>query len=117
MRKDLEGYFNFVLFNQLETLEAIYEIYKNVPDRGSHDELYNDELNTFMMGRAAEKRREILETLERLEKGSFGVCNVCGEKIDLNMLQKKPTACFCVSCFDQQERTGKKGLGELLEMF
>ena len=46
-----------------------------------------------------EKRlRDIKKTLERMEKGDYGVCKYCDEQIDINRLKARPTSGSCVSC-------------------
>jgi RNA polymerase-binding transcription factor DksA len=43
-----------------------------------------------------EKLNEVTAGLDRLEKGPFGVCTVCGEKIDEKRLMANPAAATCV---------------------
>ncbi len=43
-----------------------------------------------------EKLNEVIEALTRLEKGIYGVCTFCGEKIDENRLEANPSAATCV---------------------
>ena len=42
-----------------------------------------------------EQRRRIIEALERLDKGSYGRCEVCGEEIDDERLEARPEATTC----------------------
>lgn len=53
--------------------------------------------------REREALREIDEALERLEEGSFGVCQECGEEIVEARLQALPYATLCVECKSNQE--------------
>lgn len=43
-----------------------------------------------------EKLNEVIEALNRLEKGIFGICTVCGEKIDEKRLEANTSAATCV---------------------
>ena len=43
-----------------------------------------------------EKLNEVLEALERVKKGIYGVCTVCGEKIDEKRLEANISAATCV---------------------
>lgn len=48
--------------------------------------------------------KKVDEALERIEDGTFGECNECGEDIELRRLEARPTATLCVSCKEEQER-------------
>lgn len=56
------------------------------------------------------RNREVLyikkvdEALKRIEEGTFGECENCGEDIELRRLEARPTATLCVSCKEEQER-------------
>ncbi|OFZ18792.1 MAG: hypothetical protein A2X94_06235 [Bdellovibrionales bacterium GWB1_55_8] len=65
--------------------------------------------------------KKIEEALKRVEEGTFGECEECGEDIELRRLEARPTATLCVSCKEEEERkevltaAGRqhKSLGEL----
>ena len=48
--------------------------------------------------------KKIDSALERIEDGSFGECEDCGEDISMKRLLARPTAQFCISCKEEQER-------------
>jgi DnaK suppressor protein len=48
--------------------------------------------------------RKVEEALKRIEEGTFGECEDCGEDIELRRLEARPTATLCVSCKEEQER-------------
>ncbi len=48
--------------------------------------------------------KKVDEALERIEAGTFGECEECGEDIELRRLEARPTATLCVSCKEEQER-------------
>jgi DnaK suppressor protein len=52
--------------------------------------------------------KKLDQALKRIEEGSFGECDECGEDIELRRLEARPTANLCVSCKEEQER--KEGL-------
>jgi DnaK suppressor protein len=41
---------------------------------------------------------EVLAALERIEQGTYGKCESCGETIPIERLEALPTARLCVSC-------------------
>ncbi|MRJ77787.1 TraR/DksA family transcriptional regulator [Aeromicrobium sp. SMF47] len=59
------------------------------------------------MSLAANQRELLLQTekaLERLEQGSYGQCEVCGEPIGKNRLMAFPRATLCMTCKQREER-------------
>jgi RNA polymerase-binding transcription factor DksA len=42
--------------------------------------------------------------LEKLENGTYGICEECGQPIALERLRALPSAALCVSCKRQEER-------------
>lgn len=48
--------------------------------------------------------KKIDEAMERIEAGTFGLCDSCEEDIGLKRLEARPTATLCVSCKEEQER-------------
>ena len=66
----------------------------------------------------ADIRREQLTQLEeaqrRLEMGTYGRCEGCGESIDIKRLKLLPFAAFCVDCQKQQEAPNRKPPGVTL---
>lgn len=59
------------------------------------------------MSLAANQRELLLQTekaLDRLGKGTYGVCEVCGEAIGKMRLQAFPRATLCKECKQREER-------------
>jgi DnaK suppressor protein len=48
--------------------------------------------------------KKVDEALERIENGTFGECESCGEDIELRRLEARPTATFCIACKEEQEQ-------------
>jgi len=48
--------------------------------------------------------REVDEALDRIEEGSYGICEDCGTTISLKRLRIKPFARYCVQCQDFMEK-------------
>lgn len=47
--------------------------------------------------------KKIDEALLRIQNGTFGICEECGEEIDENRLKVRPVATLCISCKEDQE--------------
>lgn len=64
----------------------------DVREQGGHD-LIQAEIETL-----SERLIDIQEALERIEKGTYGVCAKCGKRIPDGRLQLVPEAKYCVEC-------------------
>ena len=56
------------------------------------------------MGSEEETLEQIEAALARIEAGSYGRCEKCGEEIPAVRLEAIPYATFCVHCASRQER-------------
>ncbi len=53
--------------------------------------------------------RTISEALGRIQRGTFGICVVCGEEINRRRLEALPWTRYCLGCqegFEQEEELG-----------
>ena len=50
---------------------------------------------------------KIQKALERIEDGSFGTCEECGEQISVKRLEARPETTLCIRCKEDQERNEK----------
>lgn len=48
--------------------------------------------------------------LERVEEGTYGLCEECGEKIDKRRLEVVPFALYCVACQRKIEKKNRRRL-------
>jgi len=62
-----------------------------------------DQLSELERGRAIDQKlnqqlAEIEHALEKIEKGTYGFCDGCGQPIDPERLKALPHTAFCLSC-------------------
>ncbi len=50
---------------------------------------------------------EIEHALRKFEKGTYGVCDMCGRPVEVARLEVLPQANLCLSCKAQQSRNAK----------
>ena len=62
------------------------------------------DLLTRLEGRERHELDEIQSAQARLETGSFGVCEACGDSIPLPRLRALPWARHCLACQSRDER-------------
>jgi DnaK suppressor protein len=60
---------------------------------------------TFRLrGREKNLLDKIQRALERLDAGTFGICEECDEPISIKRLQARPETTLCIRCKEEQER-------------
>jgi DnaK suppressor protein len=63
---------------------------------------------TFRLrGREKSFLDKIEKALKKIEDGSFGVCEECGEEISVKRLEARPETTLCIRCKEDQERMEK----------
>ena len=50
---------------------------------------------------------KIERALRKIEDGSFGTCEECGEEISVKRLEARPETTLCIRCKEDQERMEK----------
>jgi DnaK suppressor protein len=109
--QDLE-YFRKLLASMLEeaqqkgdsTLEELTdsnEVFADPADRATAE---SDRSFTLRI-RDRERRliRKIQAALQRIEDGSYGICEDCGEEIGVPRLKARPVTKLCINCKSKQE--------------
>ncbi len=46
---------------------------------------------------------DIEQALQKIEKGTFGICEMCGKEIQVARLKALPTSKFCIKCQEKLE--------------
>ena len=78
------------------------------PDLGDQASAETD--RNFMLrlrGREQRLLKKIENALDRIEQRIFGICEKCGEAIDLRRLDARPVTTMCIDCKTQQEEEEK----------
>ena len=48
--------------------------------------------------------RKIKSALERIEDGTYGICEACGENISIKRLLARPVTSKCIECKEREEK-------------
>lgn len=78
------------------------------PDLGDQATAEMD--RNFMLrlrGREQRLLKKIEEAIERIDSGLFGICDVCGDPIDIKRLSARPVTTMCITCKTEQEEEEK----------
>jgi DnaK suppressor protein len=103
------------LFRQKEALLSEAESALNelpgqtiFPDLGDQATAETD--RNFMLrlrGREQRLLKKIEEAIERIDNGTFGICDDCGNEIDIKRLDARPVTTMCIECKTLQEEEEK----------
>jgi DnaK suppressor protein len=100
------------LLNQAgDTVSGMTETKENFPDPADRAALEAD--RNFMLrirDREAKLIKKIKAALERIENGTYGICESCGEDITLKRLKARPVTTQCIDCKSKEEAL-EKALG------
>ncbi|MFO7753846.1 MAG: RNA polymerase-binding protein DksA [Desulfobacteraceae bacterium] len=70
-------------------------------DRASHEANRNFELR--IRDREHKLIKKIRKALERIENGTFGICETCEEEISPERLKARPVTTQCIECKKREE--------------
>lgn len=112
MNKIKLEYFKKVLNNQLDALNK--EMQETVNQISHDDEVYADwtdvasvETDKTLQLKIRDRERmlmtKIYEALRRIDDGSFGECERCGEEIAEPRLKARPVTTLCIDCKSELE--------------
>jgi len=117
-KKDVE-YFKKFLGKRLEdllsqadsTVSGMIDPKENFPDPTDRASLEADR-NFMLRIRDRENKliKKIKKALDRIEAGTFGICESCGEDISTERLKARPVTTQCIDCKTKEEAQ-EKALG------
>jgi len=117
-KKDIE-HFKKLLTERLEnllsqaddTVSGMIDPKENFPDPTDRASLEAD--RNFMLrirDRESKLIKKIKKALDRIENGTFGICEACGEDISIERLTARPVTTQCIECKTKEEAQ-EKALG------
>ncbi|HHL39770.1 MAG TPA: RNA polymerase-binding protein DksA [Deltaproteobacteria bacterium] len=78
-------------------------------DRASHETDRN-----FLL-RVKDRERKLIakirEALKRIDDGTYGVCELCGEEISEKRLEARPVTTYCIECKKEAEEEERQQKG------
>ena len=78
---------------------------QSVGDDADHAAALGEEnLRSALSAMEIQRLRAIENALQRIEEGTYGYCEECGEPIEEGRLLAKPFAVLCVRCQEKKER-------------
>ena len=118
MDKKRLAYFKDLLTKRKEGLIA--EASKTIVDMSDDEETFPDptdraslETDRNFLLRIRDRERKLIlkidEALERIEDGTFGICELCGDDISDERLKARPVTTLCIDCKTDSEEKEKIG--------
>ena len=106
--------FKKVLLKEREQLfgnvKQMHESSKEMGQDGIQDigdeaaNIYNKQVLLSLNENERMRLQEVDESLDRIENGTYGICEECGEPIGLKRLEVRPVAKYCVPCKTKMEK-------------
>jgi DnaK suppressor protein len=117
-KKDLDFFKEYLadrleeLLNQADdTVSDMTDTNDNFPDPTDRASLEAD--RNFML-RIRDREHKLIKkirgALDRIENGTFGICESCGEDISIQRLKARPVTTQCIDCKTKEEAL-EKALG------
>ena len=109
LEKKLEGMKEDIYSDVEQTLTDMNTQSGNIPDPNDRASVESDRsFELRLRGREQKLMEKINEALGRIEEGTYGVCDECGENITVKRLEARPVAKFCIDCKTMQEQQEKE---------
>jgi DnaK suppressor protein len=112
MDQSTVDYFKEVLLHRLDelydeaerTVAGMTDTEETFPDPTDRATLESD--RNFML-RIRDRERKLImkirEAIQRIEDGTFGLCESCGDEISIDRLKARPVTTLCIECKRKQE--------------
>jgi len=93
-----------------KTVSGMTEEKTNFPDPTDRASLESDR-NFELRIRDRERKliNKIRQAIERIDDGTFGLCENCEEEIGVERLRARPVTTLCIDCKTEQERKERIG--------
>ncbi len=90
-----------------QTFESSQEIGQDgIQDIGDEAaNIYNKQILLSLNENERLRLQEVDEALDRIENGTYGICEECGGPIGLKRLEVRPIAKYCVPCKTKLEKS------------
>ena len=115
MKKDTLNRFKKTLQTRLNTLQTSIHAPTNSLLELNHQTLKDQVdvisansqgiLDRSLLHQYEQEISDIKKSLDKIQRGAFGICEMCGDDIDEERLQIKPHAKYCIICREIYEKS------------
>jgi RNA polymerase-binding transcription factor len=107
-RRKLTGWKQELLAGSRDTIEALQDGTRNIPDVADRA---SEETDRALELRTRDRARKLVSKIEaalrRIDEGEYGYCDVTGEPISLKRLDARPIATLSLEAQERHERREK----------
>ncbi len=104
IRKELLSQRERILKHMSEQIQDPSNVVFEGGDEIDRADLEEGRYITFRItGREAKLLKKIDYALSKIEQGTFGVCEMCGEEIPYERLRARPVTTMCIKCKEYEE--------------
>lgn len=103
-----------LLQQKQQILENAGIMLSNLPSETNLSEIgdiASQEINRNFLLRLRDRDRKLLKkiekAIEKIEKGTYGICESCGVEIPIERLEARPVTDMCIECKIEQEEAEK----------
>lgn len=98
-----------LLQRELKRLEEQYKITRKFPEYGTSEDENVQEVEKFQENLGLQKNirnliRDTKKSLAKIEKATYGICEICKNPIEQGRLKAYPAAELCVTCASKKFR-------------
>lgn len=108
-KKDLTSQMEALIAESLKTMGDMTYVKENMPDP---TDLASEDYDRNFLLRIRDRERKLIlkikEAIARIDDGSFGVCEICGDDISEERLRARPVTTQCIECKTEAEVAEKK---------
>jgi len=91
--------------NTVHRMKNHEEKYPDVCDQAAYE--YSKAIELAVRGKEKDMMLDIQETIMRIDRGLFGICDHCGQKISEERLISAPMSKLCLACQSNFENRAK----------
>lgn len=108
-RRLLNERLDALLSDAAKTVNELTDDEENFPDPTDRATVESDR-NFLLRIRDRERKliMKIREALKRIDEGTYGICEECGEEISEQRLMARPVTTLCIDCKTTQEEDEKR---------
>ena len=100
------------LLRHLEQLSASQELPEVNVNSGDSADIASVEITQTNLQKIGKRETYLMKkidlALSKIENGSYGVCENCGEEISIARLKVRPVAQLCIDCKQEQETVERR---------
>jgi len=113
--KKLEYFKNLLLEKKQKLLQGSDRTFHSLEEGTEHladpTDIASTESDLSFELRIRDRERKLIKkinkALQKIEEGSYGICEACGKDIEEKRLMARPEATLCIRCKREQERLEK----------